>query len=224
MIRAQGLRTILAALAVLLPRGMRRFVHTRLLGYDLHPTAVIGRALIDVGTLTMGPDSRIGTFVLIRGCDEVRLAEGATIHMLVWVNAVRSSSPYFPGRERRPALVMGEGALITMLHFIDACDLVELAEYACIAGYGTLVQTHAIDFDALAQSTAPVYIGDHSLIATRCLLLPGAEVPDKSIVAAGSVIGRRLEGHKVFAGVPAKPIRDVDPEAGFFVRRFSHVW
>ncbi len=225
MIRAQGLRTILAALAVLLPRGLRRFVHTRLLGYDIHPTAVVGRALIDVGTLTMGPDSRIGTFVLIRGCDEVRLGTGAVIHLLVWVNSVRASTGYFPGSTRRPALVMGDHALITMLHFIDACDLVQLDDYACIAGYGTIVQTHAVDMDELKQSTSPVRIGHHSVVATRGLLLPGAAVPDRAVVAAGAVVSSRLEGHKIFAGVPAKPVRDVNLDGALFTRQnFSHVW
>lgn len=224
MIRPRAPRLLLAAIAVLLPSRARRFVLTRLLGHDIHPSATIGRAFIDVDHLVMGEDARIGHLVAIRGCEEVRLGAGAVIHLLVWVNSVRASTGYFRGSTRRPALIMGDNSLITMLHFVDACDLVELADFACLAGYGTIVQTHAVDFEELKQASAPVRIGDHSLVATRALLLPGAEVPDRSVVAAGSVVGRRLEGHKVFAGVPAKAVRDIDPETPLFTRQNSHVW
>ena len=225
MIRARAPRLLLAALAVLLPSGARRFVLTRLLGHDIHPEATVGRAFVDVDHLVMGDRARIGHLVAIRGCEEVRLGTGAVIHLLVWVNSVRASTGYFPGSTRRPALVMGDHALITMLHFIDACDLVQLDDYACIAGYGTIVQTHAVDMDQLKQATSPVRIGHHSLVATRGLLLPGADVPDRAVVAAGAVVGGRLEGHKIFAGVPAKPVRDVDLDGALFTRQnFSHVW
>lgn len=223
-VRSRRLRVLLAGLAMLLPSRARRFVHTRLLGYDIHPTATVGRSFIDVDRLVMGEGARIGHLVAIRGCEEVRLGAEAVIHLLVWVNAVRASTGYFPGVDRRPALIMGDHALITVMHFIDACDLVDLADFACLAGYGSIVQTHAVDTDALKQATAPIRIGHHSLVATRALLLPGAEVPDCSIVAAGSVVGRPLKGNRVFAGMPARGVRDVDLDAPLFSRQNSHVW
>ncbi|PWW21890.1 carbonic anhydrase/acetyltransferase-like protein (isoleucine patch superfamily) [Geodermatophilus normandii] len=223
-VRSRSVRTLLAASCVLLPGGLRRFVHVRLLGHDLHPTASIGRSVVDVDHLVMGEGARIGHLVLVRGCEEVRLGAGAVIAMLVWVNSVRADKGYFTGQPRRPALVMGEKSLITVMHFIDACDLVELADYAAIAGFGSIVQTHAVDIERMRQATAPIRIGDHSLVASRVLLLPGAVVPDRAVVAAGAVVGRALEGHHLFAGVPAKPVRDLDPEQAFFVRETSQLW
>ena len=224
MITARGPRMLLAALAVLLPGRMRRWVHTRLLGYDLHPTASIGRAFVDVDSLVMGEGARIGHLIAIRGCEEVRMGDRAVIHQLVWVNAVRRSTGFFPDIKRRPALVMGDESLITVMHFIDACDLVELAEFAALAGYGSIIQTHAVDVVRIRQSCAPVRIGDHSLVGTRAVLLPGATVPDQSIVSAGAVVGPRLKGHHLFGGVPAKPIRELDPESALFTRQTTHIW
>ena len=110
-----------------------------------------------------------------------------------------------------------------MMHFIDACDLVELEDFAALAGFASIVQTHAVDFDTVQQACAPVRLHSAAMVASRCLLLPGAEVPSKSIVAAGSIVTKPLEGHHLFAGVPAKPIRTVDPDAPFFNRGTSHV-
>jgi hypothetical protein len=223
-VRSRRARTVLAALCVLLPHSLRRVVHIGLLGHQLHPTARIGRSIVDVDLLVMAEDAVIGHLNLIRGCTEVRLDRDAALGTLVWVNSVRADKGYFADHPRRPALLMGTSARITALHYIDACDLVELADYAAIGGVGTIIQTHAVDTENMRQSTAPIRIGDHSLLATRCTMLPGAEVPDRAIVAAGSLVARKLEGNHLFAGVPAKPVRDLDTGSAFFTRTTSQVW
>ena len=223
-LRSRRARTVLAALCVLLPHALRRFVHGRLLGHQLHPTARIGRSIVDVDLLVMGEGAVIGPLTLIRGCAEVRLDRDARIGSLVWVNSVRAGKGYFVGQDRRPALVMGVSSAITSLHFIDACDLVELGDYAGIGGVGCIVQTHSVDVEHMRQSTAPIRLGHHAMVSTRCTLLLGAEVPDRSMVAAGAVVTGKLEGHHLFAGVPAKPVRPLDPDGPFFTRSGRWIW
>ncbi|MDL5159144.1 acyltransferase [Actinomycetospora termitidis] len=225
MIRNRTLRTLAAAAAVGMPRRLRRFTHTRLLGYELAPTASIGHSFVDVDRLVMGEGARIGHLILIRGCEQVTMGERAHILMLVWVNSVRRSTGYFSGLEaRRPELVMGDHTLITSLHFIDACDLVELGNFSAIAGFGSIVQTHAVDVENMRQDSKPIRIGEYGMVATHCLLLPGAEVPARSIVAAGSTVARPLkEGSHVFAGSPARAAKALDPDMPFFHRTNSEI-
>lgn len=218
MIRSRRVRSLIALAATFLPGPLRRFAHTRLLGYRLHPTASIGHAFVDVDSLEMGEGARIGHLVMIRGCEEVRLGAWAIVQMLVWINSVRAEKGFFRDVERRPALIMGHKSLITMLHFIDACDLVELEDFASLAGFGSLVQTHAVDLQTLRQNCAPVRISESSLVASRSTLLPGAIVPSCSIVAAGSVVNGKLVGHNLFGGVPAKALRETDLSWGYFNR------
>lgn len=223
MIRHRSLRTLLAALAVVLPRRLRRFVHVRLLGYELAATASIGHSLVDVDRLVMGEHARIGHLVVMRGCELVRLGEHAAIGLLVWVNSVRRSSGFFDGvTDRRPELLMGDHSMITALHLVDACDLVEIGDFAAVAGFGSIIQTHAADIETMAQDSKPVRIGEYSMVATHCLLLPGAVVPARSIVVAGSTVSRPLkEGSHVFAGYPARVAKALDPEMPFFTRTTS---
>jgi hypothetical protein len=209
---------VIALLALLVPARARRTLFVRLLGHDIHPGATLGRSLIDVERLVMEEGSVIGPLNLVRGCALVHLERDARISSLNWVNSVRLDRGFFDGVDRHPALIMRRAALITMLHFIDACDTVELAPWATLAGFGSLIQTHAIDFDALAQSSRPVHIGDHSLVSSRCTLLPGSVVPDASIVAAGAVVNGVLHHPNLFGGVPARPLRELDPAGAFFVR------
>lgn len=225
MITRRPLRTLAAAAAVVLPRRLRRFVHVRLLGYELAPTATIGHSFVDVDHLSLGEHARIGHLVVMRGCERVVLGTGAVVLMLVWVNAVRRSTGYFPGLEgRRPELVLGDHALITSLHLIDACDLVELGDYAAIAGFGSIVQTHAVDVENMVQDARPIRLGDYAMVATHCLLLPGAVVPARSIVAAGSTVTKALSvEHQVYAGAPARPARALDPDMPFLHRTTSEI-
>ncbi|MCD2187744.1 acyltransferase [Actinomycetospora soli] len=225
MITHRTLRTLAAAAAVVAPGRLRRFVHTRLLGHELAPTASIGHSFVDVDHLVMGDGARIGHLVAIRGCERVSLGAGAVILMLVWVNSVRRSTGYFAGLEgRRPELVMGDHSLITSLHLIDACDLVELGDFSAIAGFGTIVQTHAVDVVNMVQDARPIRLGEYAMVSTRCLLLPGAAVPARSIVAAGSTVTKALRAeHQVYAGSPARPARALDPDMPFLHRTTSQI-
>jgi acetyltransferase-like isoleucine patch superfamily enzyme len=224
-LRRRKPRLIAAAAAVLLPHGARRWVHTRLLGHAIDPTARIGRSLVDVDRLVLGPHAAIGSCSVIRGCEEVDLAEEAVIGPLVWVNAVRRDKHYFAGQPlRQPVLRLKRAALISCLHMVDCCDLVEIGAYSGLAGFGSQVMTHTVDIVRLKQVAKPVIIGDHAMVSTSSVLLPGAVVPDNSVVSAGSVVkGPLAEEHTLYEGVPAVAKRSLSPQLAFFHRAVADI-
>jgi acetyltransferase-like isoleucine patch superfamily enzyme len=224
-LRGRKPRLLAAAAAVLLPGGARRWVHNRLLGADIHPTARIGRSLVDVDRLVMGPHAVIGSCSVIRGCEEVELAEEAVIGPLVWVNAVRRDKHYFADQPlRRPVLHLKRAALISCLHMVDCCDEVVIGEYSGLAGFGSQVMTHTVDIVRLKQVARPVVIGDHAMVSTSSVLLPGAVVPDNSVVSAGSVVkGPLVEEHTLYEGVPAVAKRSLSPQLAFFHRAVADI-
>ncbi len=58
----------------------------------------------------------------------------------------------------------------------------------------------------------PVRIGRDSWLATNCVILPGVELGPHTIVAAGAIVSRSYpEGNVVLGGVPATPIREIEP-------------
>ncbi len=57
----------------------------------------------------------------------------------------------------------------------------------------------------------PIRIGKDSWLATNSVILPGVELGEHTIVAAGCVVNRSFpEGNQVLAGVPAKVIKKLD--------------
>lgn len=66
---------------------------------------------------------------------------------------------------------------------------------------------------------APVTISDNVWISDRATVLKGVTIGKNSIVAAGAVVTQDVPPDTVVGGVPAKPIRKLDPDARYSTRR-----
>ncbi len=59
----------------------------------------------------------------------------------------------------------------------------------------------------------PIIIGDNCLFSSGCVILPGVELGDNTIVAANAVVNKSFpEGNCVIGGVPAKILKKLDPD------------
>jgi carbonic anhydrase/acetyltransferase-like protein (isoleucine patch superfamily) len=209
---------------LVLPSRLKASVGRKLLGWDIHPTAYVGRSVVLVGHLTMGPGASIGPLNVIKDLEELRLAEGASIGSRNWIVGIPRASdpaadPFPKSPNRRPSLVMGAGAMITVAHEIDCSDLVEIGEYSSLAGFRCTILTHSLNLVRDRFVTGPVEIGPHAAVMSGSTLLSGTRVPARSIVSAGSVINTPLTDELTFyGGSPAEPVRSLPETLGFFHR------
>ena len=58
-------------------------------------------------------------------------------------------------------------------------------------------------------TTAPVTIGAGSWIGTRAMIMPGVTIGEGVVVAAGAVVTEDCEPDGLYAGVPAKRVKDL---------------
>jgi hypothetical protein len=70
-----------------------------------------------------------------------------------------------------------------------------------------------LDYDK-HDHTSPIKIGDNCWIGSGAIILPGVELSDHVIVAAGSVVTKSFTNDKLIGGVPAKVIKRLDPYTG----------
>ena len=56
---------------------------------------------------------------------------------------------------------------------------------------------------------APISVGDGCWIGTRAIILPGVSIGEGCIIAAGAVVNRDCAPNGLYAGVPAKRVRDL---------------
>jgi acetyltransferase-like isoleucine patch superfamily enzyme len=58
----------------------------------------------------------------------------------------------------------------------------------------------------------PIKIGKNSWLATNCIILPGVEIGEHTVVAAGAIVTKSFpDGNQILAGNPAKILKKIPP-------------
>jgi len=74
------------------------------------------------------------------------------------------------------------------------------------------------------QRTRPIEIGAFAYIGSEIRIAPGGTIPSRCIVGIGSVItGALSEEGYLIAGVPAKPVKELDDEDQFLIERKTRI-
>ena len=113
---AEAVKKLLALLILALPWPLRRWLLTRVWGYELHPTSRIGLSLVLVDKLVLGAGARIGHGNVIKGAALVELGEAGFIGNGNWITGfpLGTGTRHFAHQpERRPELRVGAHAAIT---------------------------------------------------------------------------------------------------------------
>jgi maltose O-acetyltransferase len=117
------------------------------------------------------------------------------------------------GSPRR--LTLGDRVFINARCFLDGCDRIQIESNVYLAMNVSLItSTHSIGPStcrAGAQILAPVSIKKGCWIGANSTILPGVAVAQGCIVAAGSVVTKDTDPDGLYAGVPARRIRDLNP-------------
>ncbi|MBP5478636.1 MAG: acyltransferase [Bacteroidaceae bacterium] len=214
-------------ITVLLPWKFRRYVLNKYFLYNIAPTARIGLSFIYPKHLTMGEGATIGHLNVAINLDCIIMGKNCIISRSNWITGypTDTDSPHFAhDKERRSELIMGDESSITKKHHIDCTNSVFLGEFAAIGGYDTQILTHSVDMMECRQDSHPIIIGKYSLVATRSIITGGAQLPAFSVLCAGAYLGKHYEEEwKMYAGVPARPIKDIPREAKRFHRTQGYI-
>ena len=221
------MKTLLGFLSLLLPWGLRRSFLEKQFGYSIHPSSRIGFAWIFPRRLIMEEGARIGHLTLCKNIDLLHLGAHAIVGQLNWITGFPSG----PGRhfahqpDRRPELIIETHAGISSRHLIDCTARVRIGAFATIGGFRSQLLTHSIDFAAGRQTAEPIDIGEYSFTGTNSVVLGGSSLPHHSILGAQSLLNKKWdEPYRLYAGVPANPVKDLSPELEYFRRAEGFVW
>ena len=204
-------RAACVLLTGLLPWGVRRAVLNSVFGYEIAQSSSIGLSWIEARRLVMGDGARIGNLNVFRGLDLLQLGDHAVTGGLNWVAGEAA-----PTGE----LVLGPHSAVTARHYIDCTSRVEIGEFATVAGWRSVLLTRGVDLASGTVYAAPISIGRYCFVGSSCVVLPGAQLPDYSVLGAASVLRAGLtDTYRLYAGSPARPLRAVAPNVGYFARR-----
>ncbi len=216
------MRRLVQFMLLPLPWAVRRWLLMKLFGFEIDRTARIGFSVLDVDMVRMGPGAGIGHLTFAKGLSLIEIGACGTLGNLNWITAYPLAQNDFFAHcvNRKTELIIARHAAITSRHLIDCTDRVSIGEFATVAGWHSQIVTHSFDLAHPRQDCEPIAVGTYSFVGSRAILLKGAQVPERSIVAAGSTFGVRSGMPLgVFAGNPAARIREADPALGYFTRQ-----
>jgi len=224
------LKLLLQALCLLAPWPLRRHLLQLCFGYRLDPRSRIGFAWVYPGHLILEEGASIGHLTVCKGLDLVHLGKEASVGRGNWITGLSTRQPSADPRpfshqpDRVSALIVHEHAAITHRHIIDCTNRVTIGARTTFAGYHSQILTHSIDLKENRQSSAPVRLGAGCFVGTNVVLLAGSVLPDDSVLGAKSLLNKaHVETHKLYAGVPARPVADLDPGVAYFHRTTGFV-
>lgn len=221
------MKIIAAFLFIFLPLKLKRFLYKKIFGFQLHNTARIGMSLVIPGMLSMRKNSKIGHLNVIKGVTDVSLGESASIGSLNWISGFpkETSSPHFADQiNRSPRLVIGDHSAITNRHLIDCTDTVTIGRFSTFAGFRSQILTHSISITDSRQRSGPVDIGDYVFIGTGSIILANSKLPSFSVLGAGSVLTKKYcDEYQLYAGIPARPVKNIAHDAAYFNRKNGYV-
>lgn len=206
-------------LVLLLPSSRLKNLLLRWLGHVIADDAGIGIVLVRGGTrFSLGSEARISSlnyFVNVRSVD---VGARATVGSF---NQFTSNPAFYDYSPLHGVLSMGADSFITNRHLLDVSGGVFIGSFSSLAGVGSVLQTHSIDFEHNAQSALPIVIAERTSVSSRCTVLMGSEIPPRSLIAANAcVLPAHLTTSGLYAGTPAKWLRPVAGE--WFDRPVGH--
>jgi acetyltransferase-like isoleucine patch superfamily enzyme len=221
------MKTLLGIFSLLLPWALRRSLLERQFGYSIHPSSRIGFAWIFPRRLVMEEGSRIGHLTLCKNIDLLHLGEHAVVGQLNWITGFPAGpSRHFAHQpDRKPELIVERHGGISSRHLIDCTARVRIGAFATIGGFRSQLLTHSIDFGAGRQTAEPIEIGEYSFTGTNSVMLGGSVLPHHSVLGAQSLLNKKWEDpYRLYAGVPARPVKELSSELEYFRRKEGFVW
>jgi maltose O-acetyltransferase len=110
---------------------------------------------------------------------------------------------------------IGEGAWLGQGGYFDTRAPITIGARAGIApGVKLVTADHELggpERRAGAYAPRPIVVGDGAWIGASATILSGVTIGPGAVIASGSVVHRDCEPHTLYGGVPAKPIRALEP-------------
>lgn len=221
------MKIILNILVIFLPWKIRRRVLELGYGYKIHPKSHIGFSYVYPRYLQLDEGATISHFNIAIHLDKLVLGKNSSIGRQNWITGFPTKTdaiPFSHDLQRKSELIMGKETAITQKHYIDCTNSIHIGDYVTIAGFRSQLLTHSIDVYESRQHSHPIVIGDYCFVSTGVIILGGAVLPAKSVLAAGAVLAKAFgEEWTLYAGVPAKAKKKIDTSAKYFNRMGGYV-
>ena len=154
-----------------------------------YPTALIRSGATIDGPVTLGQGVMVSSGVVLSG--PISVGRGSFFNGPSWIRATKAP--------------ISIGAFCSLSH-----QLMMVASNHPMSTPSTFKTNHgafAEVFRGVRDVSGPISIGSDVWIGNGCTVVPGVNIGDGAVIAAGAVVTKDVPPFAVYGGVPAKPIR-----------------
>lgn len=195
--------------------------------YKIHKSSYIGFSWVFPKNMILDKNSYIGNFNIIIHINHFVLGEFSKLGRLNWISGfpTNTNSKHFSHqKDRRAEFIVGKHSAITKNHHFDCTNLIQIKDYVTIGGYNSQFLTHSIDIYENRQNSKPIYIEDYCFVGTNVVVLGGSNLPSFSVLGAKSLLNKNyVDSYFLYAGNPARPIKEISHRAKYFHRSLGFV-
>ena len=166
--------------------------------------------------VTVGRNVSIRGRVKIYGKGHLILADDITINSHVRYNAIGGQSGCTFNMRDGAEIIIGRGTGISNTAFC-AWSKIELGEDVYIGGdcriydtdFHSLHKEDRVDWPDMHIKTKPIHIQDGAWLGASVIVLKGVTIGANSVVGAGAVVTKDIPPNQVWAGNPARFLRNL---------------
>ncbi|MBD1319027.1 acyltransferase [Gordonia hankookensis] len=138
-------------------------------------------------------------------------------------NQITAAPAYQKYHREAGRLFLADGAGVVNRHYLDCSGSVRIGRMSMIGGIRSIIQSHELDLYDNATSIGTIDIGEYVFTGTAVLVLKGARIPDRTVVAAGATWTELDDDASpgLYAGTPARRLKAID-DAAWMTREHVH--
>jgi acetyltransferase-like isoleucine patch superfamily enzyme len=203
---------LLSLIVWLLPHSKFKLWALRKLGNHIGNDVVISPTIVlGCGPFWMADETALGLLNTFRSLRHVRIG---TRSQLGNFNYITAQPGYQEHSDYVGFFIVEEMSGITSRHYLDCGGQIILRRNSGIGGLRSIFQSHEIDLLKNETGVGQIILEENSMTGTGVIMLKGAVLPEKSVLAAGSVLTKapsnvELQTHGLYAGAPARFVREL---------------
>ncbi len=202
----------LSLIAWILPSCGFKLWALRSLGNRIGHDVVLGPNLVlNCGPFSIGDGAAIMNFNIFRQLSSIELGPDSNIGNFNQFTAAPDYQRYSPLVGK---LIIGEFGAVTNRHYFDCSGQVILRPFAAVGGIKSIIQSHELDYACNKTEPGRVVLGRNAVTTTGCILLKDSYLPERSVLAAGSLLSRAKDRDNMpisglYGGTPARFMREI---------------
>lgn len=219
-------KILIQSFLFMLPWNIRKRLLKFFFKFEIDKDATIGFSYILARNVKMESKAFIGNFNFINEIDSFKMAPFSKIGRKNWITGSSAvlKKGYSASPNRTCHFEIGVHTRITDGHHFDCNGGIYIGKFTTVAGTNSQILSHSVDIYENRQKAGPVNIGDYCFIGTKCILLMGANLPSYSVLGAGAVLNKYYNDEfRIYAGTPAKPLKEIPMNAKYFNRSHGNV-